>query len=107
MPNMREDESGAESVQAHETHSRLIAEAGEYIERQDLGRGDIGDMQAVMADLLAALAAQPVLDPERVKTWLQREFGSVLAHDPHNPERFWGGSARALCEAAKRGELNG
>lgn len=45
------------------------------------------------------------LAPEKVKAWLQREFGSVLAHDPHNPERFWGGSARAFCVAYTEGKL--
>lgn len=45
------------------------------------------------------------LDREKVRAWLQREFGSVLAHDPHNPERFWGGSADALCVAYTEGKL--
>lgn len=45
------------------------------------------------------------LDREKVRAWLQREFGSVLAHDPHNPERFWGGSADALCVALTEGKL--
>lgn len=45
------------------------------------------------------------LDREKVRAWLQREFGSFLAHDPHNPDRFWGWSADALCVAYTEGKL--
>lgn len=56
--------------------------------------------------VVEALDAQSALDPEKVRAWLQREFGSFLAHDPSNPDRFWGGSSRSLCKAAKRGDLS-
>jgi hypothetical protein len=30
---------------------------------------------------------------------IYREFGSVLAHDPHDPERFWGGATANIARA--------
>lgn len=40
---------------------------------------------------------------EIIRQAVQREFGSFLAHDPFDPEKFWGGAAggieRALLDA--------
>jgi len=48
---------------------------------------------------LAHLAArQPARDVEAVAKVLQREFGSFLAHDPHNPEVFWRGAAESVVQ---------
>jgi len=94
---------------------KLIAEAGEYIERQDLGRGDIGDMQAVMADLLDALAAQPVLDSETVTSKATAKNGvclicgdGVLNSGEHiDPERHGHYLADLLAEATVTWETAG
>lgn len=84
-------------------NAKLIAEARS---NEHAWGTPAGAMRLIHRLANALEAAQQVrLDRDKVQHWLAREFGSFLAHDPHNPERFWGGSARALCDAAERGEL--
>lgn len=43
-----------------------------------------------------ALAVFESIDVDELARILQREFGSFLAHDPHNPQKFWSIPARAV-----------
>ena len=49
----------------------------------------------------AGLLARPLPHRDEIKTVLQREFGPFLAHDPANPDRFWGQSADAVLALLK------
>lgn len=46
--------------------------------------------------LVARSALTAALDRDEIARVLEREFGGFLAHDPHNPGRFWGNAADAV-----------
>lgn len=94
----------------------LIAEATELIDSWDRQGSWTPDSPiGMIMQLRDALAAQPVLDPEKVQRFMIRhsEAASATGGDAACAcDRTWRDyrehaehKARALCEAAKRGEL--
>ena len=55
-----------------------------------------GALEAALPHILAQVEARVKPAREDLIATLKREFGSVLAHDPYNPARFWGLSADAV-----------
>ena len=53
-------------------------------------------LKAALPHILAQVEARVKPAREDLIATLKREFGSVLAHDPYNPARFWGLSADAV-----------
>ena len=53
-------------------------------------------ISAALPHILAQVEARVKPAREDLIATLKREFGSVLAHDPYNPARFWGLSADAV-----------
>ena len=47
------------------------------------------------------LLARPLPDRDEVTRLLENLFWPMLAHSPHNPERFWGQSADAVLALLK------
>lgn len=79
----------------------LIAEAREW-ESDPASWGDNG----LVTRLADALAAQPVLDPEKAVKIVDAGIAEYLREDlPEDGFNEAEVIARALCEAAKRGEL--
>lgn len=100
---------GAPSEEQIERAAEAMIDASPDVTRETVSDEEFAwylqDARAALTASGAAPQEPQALDPEKVKAWLQREFGSVLAHDPHNPDRFWGGSADALCVAYTEGKL--
>lgn len=53
-------------------------------------------MTEALPHILAQVDARVKPSREEMIALLRRQFGSFLAHSPHNPERFWGLSADAV-----------
>lgn len=49
----------------------------------------------------AGLLARPLPDRAEISYLLKREFWPFLAHDPANPDRFWGQATDAVLDLLK------
>lgn len=92
----------------HDIDLSAAIEAADYALRADNNAADNDSLdeswnreaeiavEAALPHILAQVEARVKPAREDLIATLKREFGSVLAHDPYNPARFWGLSADAV-----------